>query len=153
MMDSQYISFPHEHHQLDWGKVLCSKFGVCKGLNIWVAVTESGLFDVFISDGFLCEYQYLQIMDGIVLPYLVTNMNVTYLQVRPAFTFNMFAFPNFPPLFKESNVFTKSEIVRSWFHKHPEVKCITWPENCDVICPISLLWKSMTKYVNDEICE
>lgn len=46
VMDNQkgHLSFAHKEYHLNYSKVLCSKFGKVRSLNVWVSVTNSGLF-------------------------------------------------------------------------------------------------------------
>lgn len=81
-MDYQYLSFAHKQDQLDWNNVLISRFDVVRQLNVFVAVTISGLFKVSISNSFRQEDEYLKILNDIVLPYLTKNKDVIYVQVK-----------------------------------------------------------------------
>lgn len=83
-MNYKYLSFAHEQDQLDWDNVLSSRFGVVQGSNVLVAVTQSGLFNVSISDGLLREEEYLQMLNDTVLPYLTKNKDMIYVQVKLA---------------------------------------------------------------------
>lgn len=147
-MDYQYLSFAHEQDQLDWDKVLISRFGVVQGLNVFLAVTKSGLFNVSISDGFLREYEYLKLLNNIVLPYLTKNKDMIYVQVSQRYIYFV-NLSELATLFKESNVFTTSEIVRNWLAAHPNVKYVTWPPICEITSPTSLPWSNMKSYVKD----
>ncbi|XP_037049162.1 uncharacterized protein LOC119083548 [Bradysia coprophila] len=122
-MESNYLSFAHQHHKLNWSNVLVLKFGKFQELNIWVAVSPSGAFNVWFSEDVYYEMDYLKVLKKIVLPYFVGNKDAIFLQ--------------------EWNEITTSEIVRSWFKKHPEIQYITWPSNCEVAFPISLPWSDM----------
>lgn len=147
-MDSNYISFAHEHYKRNWSNVLFLKFGKFQAVNIWVAISQSGPFSVWFSESPSCEMDYLEVLNDIALPYIVGNKDTICLQVRLVLSFIYCAFPNIVSLYKGWNEVTTSEIIRSWFKKHPKIHCITWPSNCEVAFPISSPWNDMKIRLN-----
>lgn len=81
------LAFAYKHMNLDWSNVLFAKFDIVRCVNVWVALTEFGPFHVSSSDGQLNSSRYVQILNDIVLPFLVKNPNMIYVQVRSCNTF------------------------------------------------------------------
>lgn len=89
MLKLQHLAFVRSNLNLDWSKVLFSKFGVVRCVSVWTAGMKTGPFRISISNGLLCEASYVQILDDVVLPFLMENRHVTYVQVRPIFQSNL----------------------------------------------------------------
>lgn len=73
------LSFAREHS--NWDNVLFSKFGVVRCISVWVAVNRFGPCRTVIFDGDMTEMKYMDILNKTLLPFLLINEDMTYIQV------------------------------------------------------------------------
>lgn len=83
------LSFAYKHLHLDWSNVLFSKFGKVRCVSVWAAITEYGPFRILMSDEEMNVNRYLQILNDIVLPFLIKNENMIYVQVNTTFSWSI----------------------------------------------------------------
>lgn len=81
-----HLYFAVEQLELDWSKILFSTFGVVRCVSAWAALTQFGPF-ISMSDGPLSVTRYIQILNDIVLPFLVKNNIFIWLPVQ---TFHLY---------------------------------------------------------------
>lgn len=74
------LSFASEHS--NWDNVLFAKFGVVKCMTVWVAVNRFEPCRTVIFDGFMSEMKYMDILNKTLLPFLLINEGMTYIQVN-----------------------------------------------------------------------
>lgn len=141
----EHFYFARAHFELDWKKVLFSKYGVVRCVSVWVAGTHLGPLNISTTNGLLSEAHYIKILNEIVLPFLMRNRYVTYIQVTQTLVKIDCLHSLFTFVLKESNEVTKSENVRSWFLMRPDIKCITWPP---IVSPMSIVWDGINEHVD-----
>lgn len=79
---NEHFAFAREHSGHDWKKLLFSKFGVVRCVNVWTSATQFGQFNISLSYGLLSETRYIKILDDIVLPFFIENKDISYVQVK-----------------------------------------------------------------------
>lgn len=125
---AERLSFARENISLDWGNAVFSKFCVVRGVRVWWAVEEYGPLQMSMARENTLEnniQRYVNVLQNFVSP---LAKRIIYVQER--------------------NDVTKSNVVSEWFTNHPEIKCVTWPEQLQDVSPVASAWTNMENYVD-----